>query len=747
MTTINTILSAEMISPGIKKFLIYQPDISRARKPGQFVMVRLNDQGERVPLTIVDSDTVKKTITLIVQEAGKSTRMMNQLNEGDVIQDIAGPLGTPSEIEKYGTVLIIGGGVGTAVAYPVAKAMQEAGNTVSAILGVRNEQALILTAELQETCSEVYISTDDGSAGFHGNTSQLLKKLLEESHHYDLIFASGPLLMMKSISDLTRLLNIPTRVSLNTLMVDGTGMCGGCRVTIGDKSLFTCVDGPEFDSHLVDFDTLIKRNHSYDHVEITNNASVRSVKKVVTASPKTIRQKMPAQEPKIRILNFDEVNLGYCKETARLEAARCLQCKKPACVDGCPVGVQIPKFIQKLSEGDYLAAAAIYKHDNALAAVCARVCPQADQCEGQCVLTRKGEAVAIGNLARFVLDYAHDHENQVKPIKDADTGQQVAIIGSGPAGLTCAKDLAMLGHQVTVFEALHELGGVLTYGIPEFRLPKRIVHEETEALEELGVIFKKNVLIGNTITIDNLFTRGFEAVFISVGAGLPYFMNIAGENLVGVYSANEFLIRVNMMKANLFPAYDTPILNLRSKRVAVIGGGNTALDSARVAMRMGASQVDVLYRRTEADMPARIEEYAHAREEGIQFHFLCAPREFVGNSEGQLTGVQVQRMKQGEADASGRRSPLPIEGSDYLIEIQAAIIAIGNGSNPIIQKTTPDLKFNQWGNILVDEESMATNRMRIFSGGDIVTGGATVISAMGAGRKAARAIDQYLRNR
>jgi glutamate synthase (NADPH/NADH) small chain len=743
----NTVLSSTTIAPGVQRIEISQSDIARKAKPGQFVLVRVNDQGERVPLTIVEADPQKMTITLIVQQVGKSTRLINQLKSGEALHDILGPLGTPTEIGRYGTVLIIGGGVGTAVAYPVAKALRQAGNDLVGMVGARSRDFVILESELDEICSEVLIATDDGSAGFHGNTAQLLEQLLEQGRKFDLVYASGPLLMLKAIADLTRKQGIKTIISLNSLMVDGTGMCGGCRTVVGGKVLFTCVDGPDFDAHLVDFDSIIKRNNAYRQSEEISRNQDPAAKPAAQKKPAIPRQRMPAQESQSRIKNFNEVNLGYSEAAARLEALRCLQCGKPACVDGCPVNVQIPKFIQKIVDGEYLAAASIYKHDNTLASVCARVCPQAEQCEGMCILARKGQAVAIGNLARFVLDVDRQKGRTAAEPGPARTGFKVAIVGSGPAGLACAGDLIKMGHKVTVFEALHDLGGVLTYGIPEFRLPKTIVREEVDALRQAGVTFEKNQLIGATITVDELFQRGFDAVFIGTGAGLPYFMNIPGENLIGVYSANEFLIRVNLMRAYDFPNFDTPIINCKDKIVAVIGGGNTALDSARVALRLGAREVHIIYRRTEEDMPARQEEFEHAREEGIQFHFLCVPVQFNGNENDWLTGATLQKMKQGEVDASGRRSPVPIEGSEFEMALDVVIVAVGNGSNPIIQKTTPDLAFTKRGNLVVDEQTMATNRPGVYSGGDIVTGGATVIRAMGAGRKAAAAIDQYLKQK
>lgn len=747
MSSENTILSSTLIAPAVRRLVISQPEISCKAKPGQFVLVRVDEHGERVPLTIVEADGQQQTITLIVQQVGKSTCLICSLKAGERVHDILGPLGTPTEIEKFGQVLVIGGGVGTAVAFPVAKALHLAGNGLVGLIGARTKELIILESELKKICSEVLIATDDGTAGFHGNTAQQLEQMLQAGRRFDLVYASGPLLMLKAISELTRQAGIKTVVSLNSLMVDGTGMCGGCRTIVGGKVLFTCVDGPDFDAHLVDFDSLINRNSAYRQQEDILKSRDEAVKPKVPKRAPIPRQRMPAQDARSRIHNFDEVNLGYPEAAARLEALRCLQCGKPACVDGCPVNVQIPQFIKKLVDGDYLAAAAIYKHDNTLASVCARVCPQSEQCEGMCILAKKGEAVAIGNLARFVLDVDREKGGPLQAASLIPSGFKIAVVGSGPAGLACAGDLVKCGHQVTVFEALHELGGVLTYGIPEFRLPKAIVREEVDALRKAGVDFKTNQLIGATITVDELFQHGFDAVFIASGAGLPKFLHIPGEALIGVYSANEFLIRVNLMHAYEFPNFDTPIIPCQGKVVAVIGGGNTALDSARVALRLGAREVHVIYRRTEEDMPARREEYEHARAEGIQFHFLCAPTRFNGNPAGWLTGATLQMMKQGQVDASGRRSPIPIEGSQYDMALEVAIVAVGNGSNPIIQRTTPDLIFNKQGNLVVDAETMAANRPGVYGGGDIVTGGATVIRAMGAGRKAAAAIDRYLKQK
>lgn len=456
------------------------------------------------------------------------------------------------------------------------------------------------------------------------------------------------------------------------------------------------------------------------------------------------RQPMPEQDSIERSKNFKEVNLGFTEELAKMEALRCLQCPKPVCIAGCPVEVKIKDFISLVAEGDFLGAAAKIKEDNMLPAVCGRVCPQEEQCEAKCVVGNKGESVAIGRLERFVADFEREHVGLRNPEIKSKTGKKVAIIGSGPSGLSCAGDLIQLGHDVTVFEALHELGGVLVYGIPEFRLPKDIVKAEIDSLKKLGVDFQTNAVIGFTDTIDELMQNGFDAVFIAVGAGLPYFLNIEGENLNGVYSSNEFLTRVNLMKAYKFPEYDTPVFNVKDKTVAVFGGGNTAMDAVRTSKRLGAKNAYIVYRRSDVELPARKEEIHHAKQEGIEFLLLANPNRFIGDKDGWLTGVELIKMELGEPDASGRRKPVPIKDSNYILDIDMAVIAIGNGSNPIIQQTTPELQFSKWGNILVNEETMATSKNGVFAGGDIVTGGATVILAMGAGRKAAKAINEYL---
>jgi glutamate synthase (NADPH/NADH) small chain len=454
------------------------------------------------------------------------------------------------------------------------------------------------------------------------------------------------------------------------------------------------------------------------------------------------RQPMPEQEPKVRAKNFEEVPFGYSPETAMLEASRCIQCKNPSCRTGCPVEIDIPAFINRIKEGDFQGAISKIKEMNALPAVCGRVCPQEVQCENNCILGKKGEPVAIGRLERFCADWERAQGEVAIPEKEPPTGKRVAVIGSGPSGLTVAGDLILKGHDVTVFEAFQIPGGVLVYGIPEFRLPKAIVAAEVDYMKKLGVEFKGDMVVGAIVSIDELFEEGYDAIYIGVGAGLPVFMRIPGENLIGVYSANEYLTRSNLMKAYLFPEYDTPII--RGKDVVVFGAGNVSMDSARTALRLGADRVRIIYRRSREEMPARIEEIHHAEEEGVEFELLAAPLNFIGDKDGRLIGVRCQRMELGEPDESGRRRPVPIKGSEFETECDTAVVSIGAGANPLLTKATPGLQLNKRGYIVAEPDTGKTTKKGVWAGGDIVTGQATVILAMGAGRMAANSIHNYL---
>ncbi len=741
----NEILERKVVAQDLYYFKVYTPDISEKCRPGQFVVVRCDDESERVPLTIADFDGEQGWIVLIVQVVGASTLKMSLMKEGDRFQDVVGPLGKPSEIEKFGEVICIGGGVGIAPIFPIARALRDAGNKVVSIIGARSKELLFWEEEMRSVSHELHVSTDDGSYGRKGFVTDVLKALLEKNGKPDRVVAIGPVIMMKAVSMVTTPRKIPCIVSLNSVMVDGTGMCGCCRVTVGKKPKFVCVDGPEFEASEVDFDELMRRQGQFRREE--NLAlwehKCRLEKKIADIKKAKKRVDMPRQDPRARARNFNEVALGYTREMAVSEALRCLQCKKSPCVQGCPVEIDIPAFIGLIQVGDFMGAVKKIKEKNSLPAVCGRVCPQEDQCEDKCVLAKKGAPVAIGRLERFVADWEAG-QGEVKPPEIMEKkGKKVAIVGSGPAGLTCAGDLALMGYDVTIFEALHKPGGVLVYGIPEFRLPKDIVQRECDYIAMLGVEFKTSKVVGLVYTLDDLFKEGYEAVFIGTGAGLPYFMNIPGEALNGVYSANEFLTRTNLMKAYLFPKYDTPLRI--GRKVAVVGGGNVAMDAARSALRLGAEEVSIIYRRSRAEMPAREEEIENAEEEGVIFRNLCNPIAILGDEKGWVRALKLIRMELGEPDSSGRRRPVPVEGSEFELEMETVVMAIGQGPNPLLITRVPGLELNKWGNIVADEETGKTSVKGVFAGGDIVTGAATVILAMGAGKKAARAIDEYLR--
>ena len=737
--------------------------LARSAKLGQFLIVKIDEKGERIPLTVCDYNRKEGTVTIVFFAIGKSTEEMGKLNEGDFFQDVAGPLGQESEflhenIEdlKNKKILFVAGGVGTAPVYPQVKWFNENGIKTDVIIGAKTKSLVILEDEMKKEAGNVYIATDDGSYGFHGMVTGLIDELIKnQNKHYDHVVAIGPMIMMKFVSLKTKEYNIPTTVSLNPLMVDGTGMCGACRVTIGDKIKFACVDGPEFDGHLVNFDEAMRRQMIYKteegraYLEKTEGEThhargcqccnhENSLENLEKGKRVPVRE----QDPKVRAENFDEVTFGYTLEEAQREAERCLNCKNPLCMKGCPVEINIPAFIEKIKEGNILEAGKILTKYTSLPAVCGRVCPQETQCEGKCILGIKGEPVAIGKLEKFVGDYLLKNNLEISiPEKN---NHKIAVVGSGPAGLTAAGDLAKMGYDVTVFEALHKTGGVLTYGIPEFRLPKdKVVQKEIENIKKLGVHFVTNEIIGKTTTIDNLLDKeGFEAVFIGSGAGLPKFMGIPGENLNGVFSANEFLTRVNLMKAYC-DDYMTPVK--KGKKVAVIGGGNVAMDAVRTAKRLGA-EAHIVYRRSEKDFPARLEEVHHAKEEGIIIDALTLPKEILGDENGNVIGMRCIHTKLGEPDASGRASFIEIPESEFIMEADTVIMALGTAPNPLISSTTKGLDINKWKCIVADEVGQ-TSREGVFAGGDAVSGAATVILAMGAGKKAAEAIDKYIKNK
>ena len=758
------IVSKEQFSEKVFRLRVEAPLIAKAYRAGNFVIVRIGEKGERIPLTIAHADAEKGIITLVIQKVGLSSSRLCDLNEGDCITDVVGPLGQATHIENFGTVVCAGGGVGVAPMLPIAAALKKAGNRVISVLAGRSKDLIILEKEVREVSDEVIIMTDDGSYGDKGLVTEGIERVIKREK-VDHCVAIGPAIMMKFVCKLTKQYEIPTVVSLNTIMVDGTGMCGACRVTVGGKTKFVCVDGPEFDGHEVDFDGMMQRLGSFKAQEVqeieklgkadecssecdelTNRDAAWRAELRSKMKPKERtaieRCPMPELEPAYRATKLrEEVNTGLTKEMAVLEAQRCLDCPKPACMEGCPVNIKIPSFIKNIERGEFVKAAQVLKMTSSLPAVCGRVCPQEKQCESQCIHLKMGhKAVAIGALERFAADYARESGEMPVPQVAASNGKKVAVVGSGPAGLSFAGDMAKLGYAVTVYEALHEIGGVLKYGIPEFRLPNAIVEHEIENLRAMGVEFIKDCVVGKTISIAQLQDEGFCGVFVASGAGLPNFMNIPGENSNNIFSSNEYLTRVNLMDASN-PETDTPIHF--GKRVAVVGGGNTAMDSVRTAMRLGAERAMIIYRRSEAEMPARLEEVKHAKEEGVEFLTLHNPIEYIADEKGCVKQIVLQKMELGEPDASGRRSPVPVEGAIETIDIDMAVVAVGVSPNPLVPTSVEGLELGRKNTIAVND-NMQSSIPFIYAGGDIVRGGATVILAMGDGRRAAAAMHEHL---
>jgi len=763
----NKILSKTYFSEKVVKLEVEAPLIAKARKPGNFVIVRVGEKGERMPLTIADANLERGSITLVVQVMGVSSRKLCALEAGDYITDLVGPLGKPTHIEKVGTVLACGGGVGVAPLLPIVRAFKEAGNRVISVIAGRNKDLVILEDEIRVSSDEVIIMTDDGSYGKKGLITEGMEEVIKREK-VDLAVTIGPAIMMKFCEKLTRKYDIPTVASLNALMVDGTGMCGACRVTVGGKTRFTCVDGPEFDAHLIDFDEILSRLGGFKDAEVaklhdvevkqeesehTHGVSDRNepwrqeLRQKVAGKERTAieRVHMPETAPEERIKSQRiEVNQGLTADMAMREATRCMDCVTPTCMEGCPVGIDIPGFVKNIERGEFLQAAAVLKRTSALPAVCGRVCPQEKQCESKCFYLQKLKkpSVAIGYLERFASDFERESGHITVPEVAHANGIKVAVIGSGPSGLSCAGDLAKLGYDVTVFEALHEIGGVLKYGIPEFRLPNSVVDVEIENLKKIGVKFVTNFIVGMTDSVEDLKAEGFKAFYVASGAGLPRFMNIPGENYNGILSSNEYLTRVNLMGADSEDS-DTPVY--RGKNVVVVGGGNTAMDSVRTAKRLGAERAMIVYRRSEEEMPARLEEVKHAKEEGCEFITLTNPVEYIADERGRVKQVRVQKMALGEPDASGRRSPVPMEGSEYTIDADVVVVAVGVSPNPIVPNSVKGLEISRKGTIVVNDETMQSNLSEFFAGGDIVRGGATVILAMGDGRRAAKHIDEMFK--
>ena len=774
----NKILKKTQFSEKVYYLEVEAPLIAKSCKPGNFIIVRVDSHSERVPYTIEESDPVKGTLSLVVQEVGLSSTKLCELPEGAYVQDIVGPLGTPSKIEKYGTVVCAGGGIGIAAILPILSALHKAGNKVVSVLAGRTKNLIILEDEVRANSDEVIIMTDDGSYGQKGVVTVGVEEVIKREH-VDKVLAIGPPMMMKFTSLLAKKYNIPNDVSLNTIMVDGTGMCGACRLTIGGKTRFVCIDGPEFNGDEVDWNEMTSRMNTFKGVEreemqhwidegepdpgATPEAESKeaSSKEAATSAAKEpeealtdrtapwraeLRKAMKPKErmaiPRVQMPELDaayrattrteEVNKGLTKEMAIQEAHRCLDCAKPSCVEGCPVHIQIPDFIKNIERGDILGAAAVLRQTSALPAVCGRVCPQEKQCESKCIHVKMNEpAVAIGYLERFAADYEREHGDGKLPPMAPSNGIKVAVVGSGPSGLSFAGDMVKKGYEVYVFEALHEIGGVLKYGIPEFRLPNSIVDAEINTLRREGVVFIPDIIIGKTITIEELKEDGFKGFFVGSGAGLPNFMGIPGENLINVMSSNEYLTRVNLMDA-ANPETDTPI-NI-GKKVIVVGGGNTAMDSCRTARRLGAD-VTLVYRRSEVEMPARLEEVKHAKEEGIHFLTLHNPKEYLADEQGRVRAAVLDVMELGEPDTSGRRRPVPT-GETQTIDCDQVIVAVGVSPNPLVPKSIPGLELGRKNTIVVGDD-MQSSKQNLYAGGDIVRGGATVILAMGDGRRAA----------
>lgn len=759
------ILEKRMLAPETWGFTVLAPMVALGRKPGQFFMVQPFERSERIPLTLSGGNPQHGTIDFVMMEAGATTRAIARLNTGDRLFAVAGPMGQPTDLAESGTIILMAGGYGSAAILPAAEVLHADSRRVITILGGRSVERVLLADELRTASSELFITTDDGSHGRKGIVTDVLREILEREPIAQVV-AVGPLPMMQAVSGLTCDRKIPTLVSLNALMIDGTGMCGCCRVRVDGEIKFACFHGPDFDGHKVDFEVLRNRQNWY-----TEQERIANIKHECRIGRKTLeipeigipeikaevdfdwketdlsvlkaprRMKIPVQEmacqtPEDRINNFKEVSLGLSHDQARIEAARCIRCKKPDCVSGCPVDIDIPAFVHEIASGNPLSASRIIKNDSPLGSVCGRVCPQERQCEAKCILGIKGHSVSIGRLERYASDMALGKEI---PATQTNTGKRAAIIGAGPAGLTAAGDLARMGHQVVVYDGLAKAGGVLRYGIPEFRLPNAIVDVEIQTLKAMGVQFVMNALVGRSLRLSELQGQ-FDSVFIGTGAGLPKLLNIPGEDLKGVYTANEFLTRVNLMRADMFPEYGTPITI--GKRVIVVGCGNTAMDAARCSRRLGAS-VTVVYRRSVAESTARKEELEHAIEEGIDFKWLTTPVVLQGDENNWVSMTECAVMELTNPGEDGRRN-VRDTGERLILPCETLIVALGCAVNPIITQGEAGLKTKRGGVLVVDDETGETSLAGVFAAGDVITGGATVILAMGQARRAAAAMHKYM---
>ncbi len=775
----NRITNKKQVSENVCFFEMEVLQTARCCKAGNFVIVRLDEKGERMPLAIVDSDASKGTITVAVERTGKTAEKICSLKEGDEIADVLGPLGNPIPIDNVGTVVCAGSGIGIASLFPLVKALKAKGNRVLTVVAGSNKEKIMLNEEFHKFSDEVTVMTEDGSDGERGSMIDGVEAFIRKESIGKLHVMASPVLM-KECCEVAKKHEVPVSVSLHTTMLDGIGMCGACRLTIDGKLKFSCIDGPNFDGALVDWDEIINRSEFLAGSEEKNVSQEPSPKATQCQAQKPLfemkmapeptdeplenlmdreaqwrkdlrasmkpkermaleRTPMPVLDPEYRVMTrMEEVNMGYTKDMAMQEARRCLDCANPTCVKGCPANNHIPDFIKNVERGEFLAAARILKTTTLLPAVCGRVCPQEKQCEGSCIhLKMKRPAVAIGNIERFVADYERECGYVAKPEMEAANGIKVAVVGSGPAGLTFASDMAKHGYDVHVFESLHEIGGVLKYGIPEFRLPRRVVDVEIESLKEMGVHFHTNCAIGKTVTVEDLKKDGFKGFFVGTGAGVPNFMNIPGENALNILSANEFLMRVNLMNADIA---DTDTSVKLAKHVIVVGGGNTAMDSCCTARRLGA-EVTLVYRRSEEEMPACQDERNHAKEEGVNFLTLHNPLEYTVDENGAVKAAVLQEMQLGEPDASGRRRPVPIPGKTKTIETDMVVVAVGVSANPPVG--IKGLVTSKWNTIEVNED-MQTSCNDMFAGGDIVRGGATVILAMGDGKRAAEKMAQQL---